>query len=71
MRILVLQTVAQWVGNINEQAYLELPPGMDMESEESNWFAKGGGSLRDFVNYLTALGAKELTGVETWTIRYQ
>lgn len=71
MRILVLEDIAEWTGAIQEQAYLEIPPTMDMETEEKNWFANGGGTLQDFVSYLKTRGAKELTNVETWTINYQ
>lgn len=71
MRILVLQVLAQWTGAVeSKQAYLKIPPTLDMAEEEKNWFAGGGGSLRDFVNYLKKRGAKELLNVEEWPIRY-
>ena len=70
MRILVLQTIAQWTAAIEEQAYLEIPPTMDMAAEEKSWVANGGGTIRNFVCYLKTKGAKELTNVETWIINY-
>ncbi len=71
MRMLVLQTAAQWTGSISGQAYLELPIGLDIDAEETAWFTSGGGTLRDFVAHLVARGAREILAVETWTIRYQ
>ena len=71
MRILVLENIAQWTGDVVEHAYLEIPPTMNMADEEKSWFANGGGTLSDFVCYLKKKGAKELTNVETWTINYQ
>lgn len=71
MRILVLQNIAQWTGAIDEQIFLEIPPDMDVGAEEQAWFANGGGTPSDFANYLKTRGAKDLEGVEVWTINYQ
>lgn len=70
MRILILQTIAQWTGAIEEQVYLKIPQALDMVVEEKKWFTSGDGTLQNFVSYLKTKGAKELTSVETWTINY-
>lgn len=69
MRIVVLQNIGQWIGNIEEQEYLDIPDAMDMDVEEKKWFVTGGGTLQDFVAHLIANGAVKLS-IETWVIRY-
>lgn len=70
MRIVVMQDIAQWIGSIEEQEYLEVPDTMDISQEEGAWFTSGGGTLQNFVAYLIGRGAKKIS-VEIWTIRYQ
>lgn len=68
--MLVVQTDAMWNGRIEEQEFLQIPGTLDVEKEEQNWFAQGGGALQDFVNHLIINGAQKIN-VEIWTIRYQ
>ena len=70
MRIVAIQSIAQWTGAIEEQEYLVVPAHMDIPHEEEIWFSAGGGLPKDFVVHLIARGAIKLS-VETWTIRYQ
>ena len=70
MRIVVVQSITQWIGSIEDQEFLEVPDNMDLTYEEERWFASGGGEPSDFVACLVAKGAKKLP-VEVWTINYQ
>jgi ADP-ribosylglycohydrolase len=70
-RILVVQSPEQWTGAVNEQAFLEIPAGLDVGKEEKDWFAAGGDSSgKTFVAHLLTQGATELE-VEVWNINYQ
>jgi hypothetical protein len=71
MRIVTIQSIAQWTGAIDKQDFLDLPPTLDLASEEAAWFASGGDSSgKSFAEYLISKGATLLTP-EVWTINYQ
>ncbi len=70
-RILVVQALEQWTGNVDKQEFLEIPATMDVAQEEAAWFASGGDSSgKSFAEYLVSQGAKALSA-EVWTINYQ
>lgn len=70
-RILVVQALEQWTGNVDKQEFLEIPATMDVAQEEAAWFASGGDSSgKSFAEYLVSRGAKALSA-EVWTINYQ
>ncbi len=71
MRIVAIESSALWTGAIQERIYLDVPEVMDLQKEEDSWFAAGGGTPRDFANFLIAKGAQEFTTIETWNINYQ
>ena len=71
MRIAIIQSTAQWTGAIEKQDFLDLPPTLDLASEEAAWFASGGDSSgKSFAEHLISKGAT-LLAPEVWTINYQ
>ena len=69
-RIVSIESSEMWTGNIATQDFLEVPAGLDLDTEEKAWFASGGDtSGKTFAEYLIGRGAKRLD-VERWDIRY-
>ncbi len=70
-RIVSIESSEMWTGITATQDFLELPAGLDLDTEENAWFATGGDtSGKTFAEYLIGKGAKRLD-VERWGIRYQ
>ncbi len=70
MRIAVITSSEMWTGVEREPIHLALPPKMNLQTEERQWFKTGGGTPRQFADFLIARGAQEVT-VITWNIGYQ
>jgi len=70
MKLVTIQSITMWTGNIDFQTLIEIPDTLDLQKEESAWFANGGGVPQDFVDHLITKGAKPVT-CETWIIQYQ
>jgi hypothetical protein len=70
MRIAAITASELWTGAEQEHIHLALPHRMNLETEEKLWFKAGGGTVRQFADFLIAKGAQEVS-VLTWYIGYQ
>ncbi len=72
MRIVAIHNTDPRTGvELHPPIYLDVPQALDMNTEEMNWFAAGGGTPRNFAKFLIKRGAKKVTSVEDWHINYQ